>query len=130
LRSHPVESRAGWVCPAAPSSLTLIAEHDSVSLAGFAAEDSYDEVASHFRRDQATRGRGANTDDLRSSFRDELAGALMIATLNGKLKLRDPGRLIVETTGRGLRDLRPAKYLLPNAIGGCRSRIGDPPDRT
>jgi holliday junction DNA helicase RuvA len=112
-----VESRAGWVCPAAPSSLTLIAEHDSVSLAGFAAEDSYYEVASHFRRaDQATGGRGANTDDLRSSFRDELAGALMIATLNGKLKLRDPGRLIVETAGLGYEIFVPLNtyYRMPS----------------
>jgi hypothetical protein len=98
--------------PAAPSSLTLIAELDSVPSGGtksksqggvsFGAEDPYEAIASHPRRaDHATRGRGANAADLHSSFRDEPAGALMIATLNGRLKLRDPGRVIVETAGVG-----------------------------
>ena len=126
-----MESSGGWVCPAAPSSLTLIAEHDSVSLAGFAAEDSYDEVASHFRRaDQATRGRGADTADLHSSFSDEPPGALMIATLNGRLKLRDPGRLIVETAGVGYEIFVPLNtyYRMPSV--GAEVEFGNPPDRS
>jgi holliday junction DNA helicase RuvA len=76
-----------------------------------------DEIASHFRRaDQATRGRGANTAEPHSSFRDEPPGALMIATLNGRLKLRDPGRLIVETAGVGYEIFVPLNtyYRMPS----------------
>ena len=66
--------------------------------------------------DQATHGRGTNTGDLHSPLRHEPPGAFMIATLNGRLKLRDPGRLIVETAGIGYEIFVPLNtyYRMPS----------------
>src|SRR5579864_8503892 len=36
-----------------------------------------------------------------------------------------PGRLIIENRWLELRNLRPSKHLLPDAIDGRRSRVGD-----
>ena len=49
--------------------------------------------------------------------------------LRGILKLHDPGRLIVETAGIGYEVFVPIEHLLSNAVGRCRSRIGNPSAR-
>src|ERR1700681_4681718 len=43
-----------------------------------------------------------------------------------QVEAADPGRLVIENRSLGLRNLRPSKHLLPNAIDGCRSwRLAD-----
>ena len=53
----------------------------------------------------------------------------VIAMLSGRLRARDAGRLVVETAGVGYEVFVPlgTYYRMPSV--GCRSRIGDPPDR-
>ena len=59
-------------------------------------------------------GADRNTTELHLRF--ESRGPFMIATLNGRLKLRDPGRLIVETAGVGYEVFVPLNtyYRMPS----------------
>src|SRR5579859_4094115 len=69
------------------------------------------------RQDGAAFGAAAKITVARVSRRFARAGALMIATLNGRLKLRDSGRLIVETGGVGYEVFIPlgTYYRIPSA---------------
>jgi holliday junction DNA helicase RuvA len=60
--------------------------------------------------------RDANIAILRSPVLHKASGAFMIATLNGRLKLRDPGRLIIETAGVGYEIFVPLNtyYRMPS----------------